>query len=194
MSVSLVKNQKVSLTKEAPTLSNIFVGLGWDPVKKGGLFGSMFGGGDGSIDLDASCMMFDSNKQLVDTVWFRQLKSKDGSVTHSGDNLTGEGDGDDEKIHVDLNRLPANVTALVFVITSFRGQTFDKVASAFCRLVNKANNTEMVKYTLSDKSKNTAQIMVKLSKEGNEWVAQGIGEPADGTVQSQLIPVVQRFL
>ncbi len=193
MSVSLVKNQKVSLTKEAPTLSNIMIGLGWDPVKKGGMLGSLFGGGESSIDLDASCLLF-SGKQLVDTVWFRQLKSQDGSVKHSGDNLTGEGDGDDEKIFVDLSKLPSNVNALVFVITSFRGQTFDKVESAFCRLVNQANNTEMVKYNLSDKSKNTAQIMLKVYKEGNEWLVQGIGEPAEGTVQSQLIATVQRYL
>lgn len=193
MSVSLTKGQKVSLTKAESNLKKIFIGLGWDPVKKGGMFGSMFGG-DASIDLDSSCLMFDANKQLVDTVWFRQLRSKDGSVVHTGDNLTGEGDGDDEVINVDLTRLPSNVNTLIFTITSFRGQTFDKVESAFCRLVNSDTKQEMVKYVLSDKSKTTAQVMVKVYKEGNEWLVEGIGAPADGTVQSQLLSVISRYL
>lgn len=192
MSVKLAKGQKVSLTKTESNLKKIFVGLGWDPVKaKGGFLGGMFGGGESSIDLDASCLMFDDSKNLVDTVWFRQLRSKDGSVIHSGDNLTGVGDGDDEVITVDLTRLPSNVKTLVFTITSFRGQTFDKVESAFCRLVNADNKQEMVKYTLSDKSKTTAQIMVKVFKQDNEWVVEGLGIPADGTVQSQLLNVIQ---
>mgnify|MGYP001501933453 FL=1 len=196
MAISLGKEQKISLTKEAGSgLTKVFMGLGWDPVKAKGMFGSLFGGGDGgSIDLDASCMMFDGNKQLVDTIWFRQLKSHDGSIRHSGDNLTGDGAGDDEVIYVDLTRVPSNVQSLVFVITSFRGQTFDKVESAFCRLVDESKNKELARFTLSDKTPVTAQVMAKVYKENGEWMMQAIGAPTNGTVQNQLLPVVQRYL
>lgn len=196
MAISLGKEQKISLTKEAGSgLTKVFMGLGWDPVKAKGMFGGLFGGGDGgSIDLDASCMMFDGNKQLVDTIWFRQLKSHDGSIRHSGDNLTGDGAGDDEVIYVDLTRIPSNVQSLVFVITSFRGQTFDKVESAFCRLVDESKNKELARFTLSDKTPVTAQVMAKVYKENGEWMMQAIGAPTNGTVQNQLLPVVQRYL
>mgnify|MGYP000353783366 CR=1 FL=1 len=104
MAVSLQKGQKISLSKEAGgELTQVKLGLGWDVAqgpqdKKGGFLGKLFGGGSGgdSIDLDASCIMFDANKQAVDAIWFSQLKSKDGSIVHTGDNRTGDGDGDDE--------------------------------------------------------------------------------------------------
>ena len=122
MAVNLQKGQKISLEKEAGgTLSSIVMGLGWDAVKKsGGFFG--FGGGSAEIDLDASCLLFDENKQVLDSVWFRQLRSRDGSITHTGDNRTGDGDGDDEQIIVNLNSVPANIKSLVFTVNSFTGQ------------------------------------------------------------------------
>ena len=114
MAVSLQKGQKISLSKEAGgELTQVKLGLGWDVFqgpqeKKGGFLGKLFGGGSGgdSIDLDASCIMFDANKQAVDAIWFSQLKSKDGSIVHTGDNRTGDGDGDDEVINVDLSKVP----------------------------------------------------------------------------------------
>ena len=197
MAISLAKEQKISLTKESggTGLTKVFMGLGWDPVKAKGFLGGLFGGGDsGSIDLDASCMMFDGQKNLVDTVWFRQLRSKDGSIVHSGDNLTGDGDGDDEVINVDLTRLPSSVQTLVFVITSFRGQTFDKVDSAFCRLVDASKKKELARYTLSDKTPVTAQVMAKVYRENGEWMMQALGVPANGTMQNQLLNTVERYL
>lgn len=201
MAISLNKDQKISLSKEAGKgLSKVFMGLGWDPVKQNkskGFLGSIFGGGSDSadsIDLDASCLMFDSQKNLVDTVWFRQLRSQDGSIVHTGDNLTGEGDGDDEVINVDLNKLPSNVQSLVFVITSFRGQTFDKVDCAFCRLVDATDKKELARYTLSDKTPVTAQIMAKVYKENGEWMMQALGVPANGTMQTQLVTLVQSHI
>ena len=136
MSISLSKNQTVSLTKDGKGLQRVFLGLGWDVVvapKKSGFLGGLFGGASGgeSIDLDASCLMFDANKQIVETVWFRQLESQNRSVVHLGDNLTGEGSGDDEVIEVDLTKVDPTVQSLVFLITSFRGQTFEKIESAF---------------------------------------------------------------
>jgi tellurium resistance protein TerZ len=199
MSVSLSKNQTVSLSKDGKGLQRVFLGLGWDVVapKKSGFLGGLFGGGSSggeSIDLDASCLMFDANKQIVETVWFRQLASQNGSVVHRGDNLTGEGDGDDEVIDVDLTKVDPKVQSLVFLITSFRGQTFEKVESAFCRLVNKDNNVELAKFNLSGKSPYTGQVMAKVSRENGAWVMKAIGEPGNGTTQKDLIPLAQSCL
>ena len=196
MGVTLAKNDKVNLSKSSSGLKRVFMGLGWDVVKKkGGFLGGMFGGGDGGdIDLDASCLMFDSNKALVDTVWFRKLRSSDGSIVHNGDNLTGDGDGDDEVIDVDLTKVPSNVQSLVFVITSFRGQTFEKVESAFCRIVNAENKSELAKYNLSGKNAYTGQVMAKLYRENGEWMMHAIGEPGNGSTQNELMPLAQRFL
>lgn len=188
MGVSLAKKEKVSLEKSSGGLSRVFMGLGWDvakPKSSGGFFGKLMGGGEPeSVDLDASCLLLDANKQIVDTVWFRQLKSKDGSISHSGDNLTGDGDGDDEVISVDLTRLPSNVKHLVFVISSFRGQTFDQIETAFCRLVNAEGKVELARYNLSGKNPHTAQVMAQVYKENGIWTMQALGEPTNGrTVQ-----------
>jgi len=110
----------------------------------------MFGGGS-EIDLDASCILLNSDYQKIDLVWFRQLKSQDGSIKHSGDNRTGDGEGDDETINVDLQRLPASVKYLIFTVNSFTGQSFEKVEKAYCRIVNGSNNTELARFNLSEK-------------------------------------------
>ncbi len=190
MAVNLEKGQKISLNKEAGgELTKIAMGLGWD-VAKGGFFG--FGGG--SIDLDASAFIFDQQNQLVDVVYFGQLNSKDGAVRHSGDNLTGEGDGDDEVINVDLSRLGANVKALVFTVSSYRGQTFDKVNNAYCRLVNLANNREVARYNLSAAGSHTAQIMAKLYRHDGEWKMHAIGENCQGSSPDKLVPLLVNYL
>lgn len=193
MAISLVKGQKISLEKEGGAgLAKIAMGLGWDPIKKKGLMG-MFSGPK-EIDLDATCIMFDAAKQVVDVVWFRQLKSRDGSIQHSGDNRTGAGEGDDETITVDLSRVPQNVTTLVFTINSFTGQTFDQVENAYCRLINLANSQEIARYTLSGGGKYTAQIMAKVYKHNNEWKMAAIGESAQGQVFEHILPAVLPFV
>ena len=193
MGLSLVKGQKISLEKECGAgLARVAMGLGWDAVKPKGIMG-MFSKPK-EIDLDASCVMFDGAKNIVDVVWFRQLASKDGSIQHSGDNRTGAGDGDDETINVDLSRIPANVTSLVFTINSFTGQTFNEIENAFCRLVNIANNQEIAKYTLSGGGNVTAQIMAKVYRHNNEWKMAAIGEPANGQTFQQILPNILPFL
>ena len=195
MAVNLTKGQKVSLEKEAgQTLTTIVMGLGWDMAKKSAgrrLFGliSVRGNSD-SIDLDASCLMFDEAKNLRDAVYFGQLKSKDGSIHHTGDNLTGEGDGDDEQIVVNLSRVPAEVETLVFTVSSFRGQTFDDVANAFCRIVNDANGKEIAKYVLSSQGPHTAQIMAKLYRHNGEWKMAALGENCNGRSFRDMLPSV----
>ena len=148
MSVNLQKGQKISLSKEGGgDLSSVVMGLGWDAMAKKGLFG--FSGGTQEIDLDASCLLFDENRSLLDSVWFRQLRSRDGSIQHTGDNRTGDGDGDDEQIIVNLNSVPANVKSLIFTVNSFTGQDFSQVKNAYCRLVDKTTGKEIARYDLS---------------------------------------------
>jgi tellurium resistance protein TerZ len=196
MSVNLSKKEVVSLEKiSGGGLKKVFMGLGWDQVsKKSGFLGKMFGGGGGDeIDLDASCILM-GNKNVVDTVWFRQLSGGKGSVKHMGDNLTGEGDGDDEVIKIDLTKLPPEVDNVVFVVSSFRGQTFEQIESCFCRLVNEENGKELVKYNLSGKNNSTGQVMARLFKENGSWSMQAIGEAVNGQVVNDFIADVRKYI
>lgn len=165
--VSLSKNQTVSLSKQSTALSQLQFGLGWDPIKKKGLLGGIFGGSD-SIDLDAGCVLMDSTGKTIDTVWFRKLKSTCGSVVHSGDNLTGEGDGDDEVINVYLSKLSPNVEYLAFTVNSFRGQTFNDVANAFCRVVDQSNK-ELARYQLTEQGSHTGIVIASLHRNNGNW-------------------------
>jgi tellurium resistance protein TerZ len=193
MSVNLQKGQKISLEKEAGgALNQVTMGLGWDAIKKGGFFG--FGARTESIDLDASCVMFDEANRPVDVVWFRQLKSLDGSIVHTGDNRTGAGDGDDEQIIVDLSRVPGNVKSLVFTVNSFTGQNFSQVENAFCRLVNTANQQEVARYDLSVQGAHTAQIMARLYRHNGEWKMHAIGENGKGRTFDELLPQMTPYL
>ena len=185
MSVNLEKGQKISLEK---SLARVTMGLGWDAVKKKGLFG--FGGSTQAIDLDASCVMFDDANRPLDVVWFRQLKSRDGSIVHTGDNRTGAGDGDDEQIIVDLARIPPGVKSLVFTVNSFTGQDFAQVENAYCRMVNAADQKEVARYNLSVQGSHTAQIMVKLYRHGGEWKMHAIGENGRGRTFDELLPQI----
>jgi tellurium resistance protein TerZ len=190
MPINLEKGQKISLNKEAGgELKRVIMGLGWDAKKKKGFFG--FGGGDQEIDLDASCVMFDQAKQMVDVVWFGQLRSNDGSITHTGDNRTGAGDGDDEQIIVDLSSVPANVVSLVFVVNSFTGQSFDQIENSFCRIVNGANQVELARYNLSCNGSHTAMIMAKVYRHSGEWKMHALGDSASGRTFADLMPKIQ---
>lgn len=195
MAINLQKGQKISLSKESGgALTKVIMGLGWDAKKSaggGGLLKGMFGGGGGeSIDLDASCVMFDEQNKLVDSIWFGQLKSKDGSIVHSGDNRTGDGDGDDEQIIVNLDKVPATVKSLVFTVNSFTGQTFDAVENAYCRMVDSSNNSEVARYTLSAQGSHTAQIMAKVYRHNGEWKMHAIGENGTGRTIDNLLPQI----
>lgn len=194
MAINLQKGQRISLEKEAGgALSSVVMGLGWDVAQSGGgMLKKLFGGGDGggSIDLDASCLLFDAGKNLLDAVWFRQLQSKDGSIRHTGDNLTGEGEGDDEQIIVDLARVPAVVHSLVFTVNSFTGQDFSRVQNAFCRIVNQVNGKEIARYNLSAQGQHTAQVMAKLYRHDGGWKMHAIGENGTGRTFQDLLPKI----
>lgn len=193
MGISLVKGQKISLEKgDGSSLTKIFIGAGWDVAKKGGLFG-MFSGGD-SIDLDSSAIMFDENNKPLDSIWFGQLQSRDGSIKHSGDNRTGDGDGDDEVIHVDLTQVPSQVKSIVFTISSFRGQTFEKVENAYCRVVDSTTNTEIAKYNLSAQGNYTALIIAKVYRHNGAWKMSALGETCNGKTIQDMVPSILPIL
>ncbi|MBJ7312857.1 TerD family protein [Rugamonas sp. CCM 8940] len=193
MSVNLSKGQKISLDKEAGTgLSKIIMGLGWDAVKSKGFLG--FGRSAPEIDLDASCLLFDEAGNLLDTVWFRQLGSRDGSIVHTGDNRTGAGDGDDEQIIVDLAHVPANVKSLVFTVNSFTGQDFSQIENATCRLVDAASNKEVARFNLTMTGGHTAQIMAKVYRHNGEWKMHAIGEAGSGRTFNDLLPQITPHL
>lgn len=177
--VSLSKNQTVSLSKESSQLRHLRFGLGWDPIKKKGLLGGLFGG-SGSIDLDAGCVLMDSAGKKIDTVWFRNLKSGCGSVIHSGDNLTGEGHGDDEVISVDLDKLSAKVEYLAFTVNSFRGQTFNDVENAYCRVVDPSNNNELARYKLNEQGAHTGIVIAALRRNQDQWDFTALGQACHG--------------
>ena len=187
MSVNLSKGQRVSLQKSnGGGLSRVRMGLGWDAVKKKGLFHAK----TQSIDLDASALLFDAAGNLVDQVWFNQLDSRDGSIHHTGDNRTGDGEGDDESIQVDLTRVPPAVSTVVFTVNSFTGQDFSQIENAFCRLVDETDRSEIARYTLTGSGTHTAQIMAKLSRDGAGWSMTAIGTPASGRTFRDLLPAI----
>jgi tellurium resistance protein TerZ len=191
MTLSLHKGQTVSLAKLAGGLTSIRMGLAWDAAKKTSFFGIPLGQPK-QIDLDASCLMLDARGKLLDTVWFRQLNSHDGSVHHSGDNRTGDGDGDDETIFVDLAKLGATVSYLVFTVNSFTGQTFKQVQNAACRLVDQTNDHEVVRFDLAEKGNHTGVIMAMMYRISSGWGFRAVGSATNGTTVLDLVPAVKR--
>jgi stress response protein SCP2 len=182
--VSLVKGSRISLVKSgAPPLTSVVMGLGWDPAK-----------GRRNIDLDASVIAFDGTGKKQEIVWFMHLAEFGGALRHSGDNLTGQGDGDDEKIFVDLARLPASIMSLVFTITSFGGQKFTDIARAFCRLVDETTGQELVRYELSEAQRNSAVIMAMLRRQAaGTWEMRAIGEFHDARTVKKLVEPAARW-
>jgi tellurium resistance protein TerZ len=194
MSVSLTKGQKVNLSKDGKQLAKIFMGLGWDVAKKKGFLAGLLGGQPENIDLDASCLVFDESGTQLDEIWFRQLTGMNGAIVHTGDNLTGDGDGDDETIKVDLSKLPANAKSLVFTVNSFRGQTFDKVENATCRVVDDVTGQELATYALTEAGPHTGLIMAKIYRHNGEWKIHAIGEKTVGRTFHDMMPIIKATL
>ncbi len=200
MTVNLQKGQKVDLTKGNTGLAQIMVGLGWDPVKKtgGGFLGGIFGGGNHEIDCDASVIMVGSNGKLngkKNVIYFGNLKSECGSVKHMGDNLTGAGDGDDEQIFIELNKVPSDIQKLVFVVNIYdcktRKQDFGQIQNAFIRIVDSPKNQELVRFDLTENyAGKTALIVGEVYRYNSEWKFAAVGE---ATKDLSLGEVVGRF-
>ena len=174
MGVSLSKGGNVSLSKEAPGLTAVNVGLGWDV--------NTFSGGE--FDLDASAIVCNAQGQVLSDqhfVFFNNLKSADGSVEHTGDNLTGEGEGDDEVIKINLASVPTEAEKIVFAVSIYdadnRKQNFGAVRNAFIRVVNQANSTEIARYDLTeDASVETAMVFGEVYRSGPEWKFKAVGQ------------------
>lgn len=182
MGVSLQKGGRVSLDKEAPGLRVVHVGLGWDPRVT-----------DGSdFDLDASAFLLGANGKVSsdqDFIFYNNLQSTDGSVTHTGDNLTGEGEGDDEVIMVDLPAVPPQVDKIAFTVTIHdapeRRQNFGQVGNAYIRLVDQSNGVEIVRFDLGeDYSTETAMVFAELYRHGGEWRFNAIGQGYAGGLRA----------
>ncbi len=192
MAVNLNKGQSVSLKKaDGGTLTRVRMGLGWDAQKVRGFLGRKK---EKDIDLDASCLLFDARGALVDQVWFSQLRSADGALTHLGDNRTGAGDGDDESIVVDLTAVNPQVTTLVFVVNSYSGETFSQIENAFCRLIDATNEQEVARYDLSGSGGHTAQIMAKVTRDGAGWTMTALGVKTEGRTIRDMIPAMAQVL
>ncbi|MGW7420680.1 TerD family protein [Streptomyces sp. NPDC054813] len=181
--VSLQKNQTVSLVKGGrPLLSQVKMGLGWEPAFR-----------SKDIDLDASVIAYGPQRDHVDSCYFGKLSILNGAIKHSGDNLTGEGGGDDEVIVVDLGRIPPEVTGLVFTVNSFSGQKFTEVAKAYCRLLDAATGEELVRFDLTNAEAQTGVMMAKLVRQfSGEWDMTALGEFVKArTVRNMVKPGAQ---
>jgi tellurium resistance protein TerD len=187
MSVSLAKGGNVSLSKEAPGMTNVLVGLGWDARTTTGT----------DFDLDASAILLKADGKVLSDkhfIFFNNLTSPDGSVEHTGDNLTGEGEGDDEAIKVNLAAVPAEVDKIVFPVSIYEGQArqqgFGQVRNAFIRIVDQGSNKEVARYDLTeDASTETAMVFGELYRNNNEWKFRAVGQG----YSSGLVGIAQDF-
>ena len=174
MGISLQKGQKVDLTKGNAGLSKVIIGLGWDTNKYDG---------QADFDLDATAFLLGLNGKVTsdkDMIFYGNLSHPSGAVTHTGDNLTGEGEGDDEQIKIDLSKVPSDIEAIAIAITIYkateRGQNFGQVSNAFVRIFNEENNEELIRYDLGeDYSVETALVVGKLYRKDGEWKFEAIG-------------------
>ncbi|MEC4986760.1 MAG: TerD family protein [Oscillatoria sp. PMC 1068.18] len=185
MSINLQKGQRISLKKEEPNLTQLRCGLGWDLVqqKRGGLFGAFSNAPN--FDLDASVLCLNAQGKIRDrsnVIYYGNLQHSSGAITHLGDNLTGEGEGDDEQVIVNLPLVPPEITKLVFTVNIYkcleREQNFGQVNNAFVRLINSITNREIARYNLSGKSftSKTGMILAEVSRQNDDWQVTAIGE------------------
>ncbi len=183
MSISLEKGQRISLEKNGSGLNKVCIGINWGAIEKKGFFGTK----KVAVDLDASIGMFDDQKTLTDVIYFGQLASKDGSITHSGDDTTGDMDGDDgldnEIISIELNRVPANVKSVAVVLNSYSGQNFATIPFASIRLyegtASRVDNI-IASYNIANEPKfngSVSMVLGVLYRHNTEWKFRAIGEP-----------------
>lgn len=187
MSINLKKGQKIDLRKTNPGLSAIRVGLGWDPVNQGGGFlKSLFGSGNIDIDCDASVFLLNEQSKPIDLVYFGNLRTRNDSIMHTGDNLTGEGEGDDEVILVDLDKISPKVDKLLFVVNIYdcvrRKQHFGMIKNAYIRMIDAKSNSEIAIYNLSENyNAKTALLVGLIYRHSGTWKFSAIGEGTNDT-------------
>ena len=197
MSVNLQKGQKVDLTKNNPGLQHLMVGLGWDPIsaQQGGFLKGLFKSNQPQIDCDASVLLLGANEKIQakdDIVYFGHLIHSTNAVRHMGDNLTGDGDGDDEQIFIDLSALPARYEKAVFVVNIYqsvqRRQHFGMIQNAFIRLINADTHQELCRYNLTeDYNGKTAMIMGEIYRHDGNWKFNAIGTATTDPSLTELV-------
>ena len=183
MAITLSKGQKVSLTKGNPGLKHIVVGLGWDTNKYDGGF---------DFDLDSAAFLLDENGKVnadTDLVFYNNLKHSSGAVEHLGDNLTGEGDGDDEQVKVDLSLVPQNISKIAFTVTIHealeRRQNFGQVSNSYVRVIDEDTNQELLNYELGeDFSIETAIVVCEIYRHNGEWKFNALGSGFEGGLEA----------
>lgn len=179
MTINLSKGQRIDLTKTNPGLTRVIIGLGWDTNR--------YDGGH-AFDLDASAFLTDKNgkcTQDLDFIFYNNLRHPSGSVEHTGDNRTGEGDGDDEQIRIDFSKVPANIERIAITVTihdaEMRNQNFGQVSNAFARVINEDTNQELMRYDLGeDFSVETAVVICELYKHNGDWKFNAVGSGFSG--------------
>lgn len=201
MSINLLKGQKIDLTKGSKNLTKLMVGLGWDPVKteSSGFLGSLFGSSTNNIDCDASVLMLNEQGKLPSqnhVVYFGNLSSACESVKHAGDNLTGEGEGDDEQISISLDRVPSSVHKLLFIVNIYdcenRKQEFGMIQNAYIRIQDASTGSELLKFNLTDNFKGlTSLVTGEIYRHNNEWKFNAIG---DGTKDKSLSSILSKYI
>jgi len=202
MAINLEKGQKISLEKsDGSKLKNVCVGINWGAIEKKGLFSTK----KEAVDLDASCALYNENKQLVDVIYFRNLRSKDGAIRHSGDDLTGDINGDDgldnEVISVDFSKLDPSIKHVAFFLNSFQGHDFAKVPFASIRIyegVPTKVNEVFAKYNIAGATNyagHVSMVMGVFYQRSGEWKFNTIGEPTkDRDIQQTVNTITQRYL
>jgi stress response protein SCP2 len=187
--IELTEGQEWLLaTDDGTPLTRLQLGVGWDKERTAGFMGT----GAPDIDLDASAVQF-AGGQLFDLAFYNNLQTRDGSVVHLGDNLTGRGAGDDEVLTVDLGRVYAKVDTIVLLVSSYQGHTLEWINNAYCRLVDDAD-TELARFTLSGGVPQTGLVLARLTRDGEQWRLRAIGEGVDVKVPTESVEALRRFV
>lgn len=188
--IELSKGEDLLLTTEdGSPVTRVRMGLGWDNIRNAGFAGT----GRPDVDLDATAVQF-TGDQLFDLAFYNNLQTRDGSVVHLGDNLTGKGEGDDEAITVDLGKVHGPVDQIVFMVSSYQGHSLEWVGHAYCRLVDEAQDVELARFTLTYGVAETGLVMASLKRDGDGWRLRAIGEGIAATIPSESVAKLRRFL
>ena len=187
--IELSKGQELVLADEAgQPLGRLRMGLGWDKERTAGFMGT----GAPEVDLDASAVAF-ADGQLADLAFYNNLQTRDGSVVHLGDNLTGRGEGDDEVLTVDLSRVHPKIDTVFFMVSSYHGHTFEWIANAYVRLVDE-HDVELARFTLTGGLPQTGMAMAKIFRDGEQWKLRAIGEGIAVKIPTESVEALRRFL
>jgi stress response protein SCP2 len=187
--IELTRGQEIVLAHDdGSPLGKLTMGLGWDKLPGAGFVGT----GAPDVDLDASAVQF-TGEQLFDLAFFNHLETRDGSVVHQGDNISGRGEGDDEQITVDLARVYPRVDTILFLVSSYQGHSLEWVHDAYCRLADESGQ-EIARFTLTEGVPRTGFMLAKMFRDGEQWRLQAIGQGIAVTVPTESLDVLARFV